>query len=172
MRLENVDIKLMRVRPEVRSDGFVCAVRDDAHPVKCFPKPLVARCRSVARDPAGQVAGDGVRFLLALDGVGGNRLPMLCVVSPVEDAIDDRAAGTIPFDGSDPLAVQDPGKLRGYTGKDIDDSVVCEFPFKESGDLFHLPSFLPENWLYAGCCWLLVLRLLLAHSRCSLSAFI
>lgn len=73
---------------------------------------------------------------------------MFCIVSFVENTIDDRTAGTVPFDGRYAFAGHDPSKVRAYIWQYSDNSMVFKFSFKESGYLFHLDSFL---MLLRGC---------------------
>ena len=39
---------------------------------------------------------------------------MFCIVSFVKNTIDDRTAGTVPFDGRYAFAGHDPSKVRAY----------------------------------------------------------
>ena len=92
--LENIGIKVVGIRSEMRADGLVCSIWYTPHLVISIPKPFVAGCSSIARHPARQVASDGVCFLLALDSVRRDGLSVFCIVSFVENTIDDRTAGT------------------------------------------------------------------------------
>ncbi len=100
MGLEYIGIEVVWVCSEMRADGLICSIRYDSHSVIRIPEPFVSGCSSVTRYPTRQVASDRVCVLLTLDCVRWNGLSMFCIVSFVENTIDDRTAGTVPFDGS------------------------------------------------------------------------
>ena len=145
--LENIGIKVVGIRSEMRADGFVCSIWYNPHLVISIPKPFVAGCGSIARHPTRQVASDRVCVLLTLDCVRWNGLSMFCIVSFVENTIDDRTAGTVLFDGSYAVAGHDPSKVRADIWQYSDNSMVFKFSFKESGYLFHSQSFLMQPHL-------------------------
>ena len=135
--LENIGIKVVGIRSEMRADGFVCSICYDPHRVLSIPEPFLAGCSSVTRNPTRQVTRDRVCVLLTLDGVGRNGFSMLGIVSFVEDTIDDRTAGAVPFDGRYTFAGHDPGKVRADIRQDPDDPVVFKYSFKERWYLSH-----------------------------------
>lgn len=75
--LENIGIKVVGIRSEMRADGFVCSIWYNPHLVISIPKPFVAGCGSIARHPTRQVASDRVCVLLTLDCVRWNGLSMI-----------------------------------------------------------------------------------------------
>ena len=46
--LENIGIKVVGIRSEMRADGFVCSIWYNPHLVISIPKPFVAGCGSIA----------------------------------------------------------------------------------------------------------------------------
>lgn len=144
---ENTGVAAVWVSPEMRADGLVCSIGYGVHPVIRIPKPFVAGDGSVARHPTRQMTRDRVGYLLTPDSVVWNGFSMLGIVSFVEDTIDDRTAGTVPFDGRYTFAGHDPGKVRADIRQDPDDPVVFKYSFKECGDLFRSRFFLMQPHL-------------------------
>ena len=134
--LEYIGIEVVWVCSEMWADGLICSIRYDSHSVIRIPEPFVAGCSSVTRYPTRQVASDRVCVLLTLDCVRRDRLSMFCIVSFVENTIDDRTAGAVPFDGSYAVAGHDPSKVRADIWQYPDNSMVFKSRSKRVGIFF------------------------------------